>query len=52
MISRKLIGSVLALSALTLAFNTAHAKSDSAADTAYEGAPSGIDPDALKDMIT
>jgi nitrite reductase (NO-forming)/hydroxylamine reductase len=52
MISRKLIGSVLAFSALTLAINTAYAKSDSATETAYEGAPSGIDPADTKDLIT
>ena len=50
--NRKLISSVLALSALTLATSVAYAKSDSETDTAYEGAPSGIDPATVKNMIT
>jgi nitrite reductase (NO-forming)/hydroxylamine reductase len=50
--NRKFISGVLALSALTLATSVAYAKSDSETDTAYEGAPSGIDPSTVKNMIT
>jgi len=49
--TRKLIGSVLALSALALATNNVYAKADSEEETAYEGAPSGIDPSSVKNMI-
>jgi len=52
MLSRKLIGSVLIVSALAIATNTAFAKSGSETETAYEGAPSGIDPATAKNMIT
>jgi len=51
MLSRKIIGSVLTLSALAIATNVAYAKSESELDTAYEGAPSGIDPESVKNMI-
>ncbi len=51
MLSRKLIGSMLTLSALAIATNVVYAKDISETETAYEGAPSGIDPDAAKDMI-
>jgi len=49
--TRKLIGSVLALTALALATNNVYAKADSEEETAYEGAPSGIDPSSVKNMI-
>ena len=52
MLSRKLIGSVLTLSALAIATNVAYAKDISKTETAYEGAPSGIDPAVAKNMIT
>ena len=51
MLSRKLIGSVLTFSALAIATNVVYAKAISETETAYEGAPSGINPDAAKDMI-
>jgi nitrite reductase (NO-forming) / hydroxylamine reductase len=51
MLSRKLISAALTLSALSLATNIVYAKSDSELDTAYEGAPSGIDPSKVKNMI-
>lgn len=51
MLSRKLISAALTLSALSLATNVVYAKSDSETDTAYEGAPSGIDPSTVKNMI-
>ncbi len=51
MLSRKLIGSVLTMSALAIATNAVYAKDISETETAYEGAPSGIDPNAAKDMI-
>ncbi len=52
MLSRKIIGTVLTLSALSLACNIAYAKSSSDTETAYEGAPSGIDPTGTKNLIT
>ena len=52
MLSRKLIGSVLTLSALALSTNIAYGKAESETETAYEGAPSGIDPAAAKNLIT
>ncbi len=51
MISHKFIGTVLTFSALAIATNIAWAKSDSITETAYQGAPSGIDPAEAKDMI-
>ena len=50
--TRKLIRNVLVLSALTIATNTVYAKAGSDTETAYEGAPSGIDPSKTKNMIT
>jgi nitrite reductase (NO-forming)/hydroxylamine reductase len=52
MISCKLVGSLLACSALVLNYQSAWAKSASETETAYEGAPSGISPGEAKDMIT
>ena len=52
MSSRKLISFILTLSVITIATNIVYAKSDSSAETAYEGAPSGIDPATTKNMIT
>ncbi|MBT8128966.1 MAG: c-type cytochrome [Gammaproteobacteria bacterium] len=52
MLSRKSIGCILTVSALAVAANTAYAKSVSETETAYEGAPSGIDPASAKNMIT
>jgi len=52
MLSRKFIGGVLALSALAVVTNIAYGKADSETETAYEGAPSGIDPATAKNMIT
>ena len=54
MLTRKLIGSVLTLSALALATNVAYGakKGMTESETAYEGAPSGIDPKAAKNLIT
>jgi len=52
MLSRKLIGGVLTLSALALSTNIAYGKAESETETAYEGAPSGIDPAAAKNLIT
>jgi nitrite reductase (NO-forming)/hydroxylamine reductase len=52
MLSRKLIGTVLTMSALALATNIAHGKAESETETAYEGAPSGIDPASAKNLIT
>ena len=52
MLTRKLIGSVLTLSALALATSVAYGKAESETETAYEGAPSGIDPAAAKNLIT
>lgn len=52
MLSRKLIGNVLTLSVLAIATNAAYAKDISEPETAYEGAPSGIDPTITKDLIT
>lgn len=52
MLSRKSIGRILTVSALAVAANTAYAKSVSETETAYEGAPSGIDPASAKNMIT
>jgi nitrite reductase (NO-forming) / hydroxylamine reductase len=51
MLSRKTLNAVLALSVLSIATGTVYAKSDSETDTAYEGAPSGIDPSTVKNMI-
>ncbi|MCB1864167.1 MAG: c-type cytochrome [Chromatiales bacterium] len=47
----KLYKITLAISALCLAVAQVHAKSDSELDTAYEGAPSGIDPSKVRDII-
>ena len=52
MISRKTLSTVLTLSVLSLATNSVFAKTDSETETAYEGAPSGIDPASAKNMIT
>jgi nitrite reductase (NO-forming)/hydroxylamine reductase len=52
MISRKTLNTVLTLSVLSLATNSVFAKTDSETETAYEGAPSGIDPTSAKNMIT
>ena len=52
MLYRNTLNAILTLSVLSLATNLAYAKSDSEADTAYEGAPSGIDPSTVKNMIT
>ncbi|MGD8582096.1 MAG: cytochrome D1 domain-containing protein [Gammaproteobacteria bacterium] len=55
MLTRKFIGSVLTLSALALATSAAYGQSEtheSKTETAYEGAPSGIDPEAAKNLIT
>jgi len=52
MLTRKLIGSVLTLSALALATSVAYGKAESETETAYEGAPSGIDPKTAKNLIT
>ncbi len=46
--TRKLIRSVLALSALTIATNGVYAKAGSDTETAYEGAPSGINPEVAQ----
>ena len=51
MISHKFIGSVLTFSVLAIATNIAWAKSDSVTETAYEGAPSGINPNEARDLI-
>lgn len=50
--TRKLIRNALVLSALTIATNTVYAKAGSDTETAYEGAPSGINPESTKDLIT
>ena len=57
MLSRQFIGRVLTLSALAIATNVAYAKDVkhkdiSETETAYEGAPSGIDPATAKNLIT
>lgn len=52
MLSRKFIGGVLTLSALAIVTNIAYGKAVSETETAYEGAPSGIDPATAKNMIT
>ena len=52
MLSRKFIGGVLTLSALAVVTNIAYGKAESETETAYEGAPSGIDPATAKNMIT
>lgn len=51
MLSRNTINAVITLSALSLATTLAYAKSDSQTDTAYQGAPSGIDPSTVANMI-
>ena len=53
MISTKLIGSLFVATTLALSVNTALAKpkSGSKAETAYEGAPSGIDTSELKNYM-
>jgi nitrite reductase (NO-forming)/hydroxylamine reductase len=50
--SSKLIVSLLAGSALTFAAANVFAKAGSDTETAYEGAPSGIDPSKTKNLIT
>ena len=52
MLSPKLIGCLVAVSALTMATSVAYAKDVSESETAYEGAPSGIDPATAKNLIT
>ena len=52
MLSRKLIGSVLTLSALAISTSSAYGKDVSETETAYEGAPSGIDPDTARNLIS
>ena len=52
MISRKTLNTVLTISVLSLATHSVYAKTDSETETAYEGAPSGIDPASAKNMIT
>ena len=52
MLSRKFIGGVLTLSALAIVTNIAYGKAVTETETAYEGAPSGIDPATAKNMIT
>jgi nitrite reductase (NO-forming)/hydroxylamine reductase len=52
MLSRKLIGSVLTLSVLAISTSIAYGKAESETETAYEGAPSGIDPATAKNLIT
>jgi len=51
MISHKVVGTVLTFSALAMLTNFAWAKSDSVTETAYEGAPSGINPKEARDLI-
>jgi nitrite reductase (NO-forming)/hydroxylamine reductase len=51
MLSRNFINGALAFSALVIATNVVYAKDISQTETAYEGAPSGIDPNAARDMI-
>ena len=50
-VSRKSIGLVLTLSALTLATNIAYGKASSQEETAYEGAPSGMSGADAKNFI-
>jgi nitrite reductase (NO-forming)/hydroxylamine reductase len=52
MSTRKFISCILTLSVITITTNIAQAKSVSKTETAYEGAPSGIDPATTKNMIT
>jgi nitrite reductase (NO-forming)/hydroxylamine reductase len=52
MISRKALSTVITLSVLSHAVNSVYAKTDSETETAYEGAPSGIDPASAKNIIT
>ena len=52
MISRKTLNTVLTISVLSLATSSVYAKTDSETETAYEGAPSVIDPTSAKNMIT
>lgn len=52
MTTRKFLNGFIACLVLATASSHAFEKSDSETETAYEGAPSGIDPDAAKDMIT
>jgi len=52
MISRITLSTVLTLSVLSLATSSVYAKTDSETETAYEGAPSVIDPTSAKNMIT
>jgi len=50
-VSRKSIGLVLTLSALTLATNIAYGKASSQEETAYEGAPSGMSGADAKTLL-
>ena len=52
MSSRKTLHAVLTLSVLSIATATVYAKPVSETDSAYEGAPSGIDASTVKNMIT
>lgn len=52
MTTRKLLNSFIACLVMATASSHVFAKSDSETETAYEGAPSGIDPASAKDMIT
>ena len=52
MISRKTLNTVLTISVLSLTTSSVYAKTDSETETAYEGAPSVIDPTSAKNMIT
>jgi len=52
MLSRKTLNAVLTISVLSIATSAVYAKTDSETETAYEGAPSGIDPASAKNMIT
>jgi nitrite reductase (NO-forming)/hydroxylamine reductase len=51
MTALKFITGIAALSALTVALNIAYAKSESETETAYEGAPSGINPEDTRGFI-
>jgi len=52
MLSKKLIGAVLTTSVLSLAISSVYAKPKSETETAYEGAPSGVDASSAVNMIT
>ena len=52
MLSRKLIGAALTAVALSITTNIAYATTDSVHETAYQGAPSGIDPKLAKSIVS